>query len=182
MKNVLACALGILALALWTVPCRADAGGCCDSGCGQKKHGGHGSSSCGCQSIVAASCCDDDCGKKGFCARLKERLCGKHRDYCCQEASCKPSFCERLRARFHKNDCCETKCEKPKCDDCCKPSLKDRLHACFHKKKDCCDSCGCSSGTCGGTTTAPPPPAAMPPAKGPEQIPAPMPKDEKKEQ
>jgi len=41
---------------------------------------------CGQKSIQAASCCDD----------------------CCE----KPSLCDRLKARFKKNDCCDT------CDSC----------------------------------------------------------------
>src|SRR5262245_10437336 len=99
MKNVLACALGIVALGLWAVPCRAD-GGCCGSGCAP---------ACGCKSVTAASCCDDCCKPS-----LKDRLhaCFHKKNDCCCEA---PKCCE------------PPKCEAPKCcnpcDTCCKPSL-----------------------------------------------------------
>src|SRR5262249_25583283 len=87
MKNVLACALGIVALAVWAMPCRAD--GCCGSGCAP---------ACGCKSVSAASCCDDCC-KPSLRDRLK--ACFHKKDDCCCEA---PKCCEKPKCC---DDCCK---------------------------------------------------------------------------
>jgi hypothetical protein len=196
MKNVLRCALSVLALSLGTASCRAQwfGGGCGDGGCGM---GGCGTGGCGmgghgCKSIAAADQCDDGCGKKHFFARWKER---RHREDCgcattCEMKCQKPCWRDRIRDWCKKrSDCCEQPCQtcaKPapppppapactSCDSCEKP--KRKWFSCFKKKNDCeCDSCAAAP--------APPPgggPKVMP-GPGPEPIPAPMPnKEEKKE-
>ena len=102
MKFILPCALGVLVLALWTVPCRADH--CSGPGC----------SSC------ATSCCNP-------CDRCKPTLWQRFRDWCnskkCCDDSCAAPACTTC------NDCCRVTlldrlrewCRKKKdcCDDAC---------------------------------------------------------------
>lgn len=124
--------------------------------------------------------------------------CGSCETSCCDSCS-KPSLMDRLRARFKKNDCCDscntcsscstcTTVKYTSCDSCCeKEGFFSRLRNKF-RKSDCCDSCntcgtGCSSCGTTGVIGAPgvltPAPAVAPQSAEPIQAPKkemPMPK------
>lgn len=171
MKSVLSCALGILALAIGTVPCRADHHAPCGNG-----------RCCGQASIHAASCCDDPCCKPSFWDRCRglfakkngcEPCCDNPCDHGCD--SCyKPSLWGWFMSWKGKQacDCCPT---DNGCDDCCPPKKK-WFGGFFKKKKDCCDPC-CDGHIHHGDH------APVPPKMEAEKIPAPLPKvEEKKEE
>jgi hypothetical protein len=111
MKKMLACALGILALASWIGPARA------------ADKGGHPPGYASVNAACAASC--DPCQPEEEKKSLFQRLCSCFKKKP-KDEGCEPPKCEA------------PKCEAPKCDPCCeeekKPSMRERICACFKKK------------------------------------------------